>query len=194
MPSVALRNPANSMSLPAPGEAQGVGAGQSGSEISGVSSSDLLGLDRSMTRVFRSHTWLTTVSDWKAKDRESGDHERPFDISGALVANCHVVEAPVTRFWTTIASGVSVMSVKVWYASNSPFGLTAGSWPCATTETAPPPRGTLMICSRGRGPGFGGADPPMASSKQTVPVSAETAGWGGLRKSPSSTASERMTW
>src|ERR1700722_11061256 len=173
MPSVSLRNPAHNMSLPAPGEAQGVGAEQSGSEISGVTSSDLLGLDRSMTRVLRFHTPLTSVTAWKAKDLESGDHERSFEISGALVANCHVVEAPVTRFWTTIASGAPVMSVHVWYASNCPFGLTAGSWPCATTETAPPSRGTPMICSRGRGPGFGGADPPIASSKQTVPVSAE---------------------
>ena len=79
-----------------------------------------------MTRVLRFHTPLTRVTDWKAKDLESGDHERPFEISGAVVANCHVVEAPVTRFWTTIASGASVMSVKVWYASNCPLGSQPG--------------------------------------------------------------------
>ena len=126
MPSVVLRYPAHSMSLPPPVEAHGVGAGQSGNEIRGVSSSDLFGLERSMTRVLRIHALLTRVSDWKARDFESGDQERTLLISGALVANCHVVEAPVTRSWTTIACGASVMSVNVWYAAPARWGSPQG--------------------------------------------------------------------
>lgn len=115
------------MARPTPDEAHGVGGGQSGSDTSRASSSDPPGLVTSSIRVLTLHAPCSEVSDWKVSVLESGDHERPLEMSGPEVANCQLVVDPVTRFRTTIASGAADTSVNVRYASSWPLGLTAGS-------------------------------------------------------------------